>query len=439
MENIGDWARTKYSKELSGADDGSEVVVMGWARAIRGSGNLIFIQLADRYGSSQIIAKKGVASPAIMKKLDGLNRESVIAVKGTVKASKQAPGGYEIVPIDVRVINEAETPLPMEVVTKKTPAELKTRLDARFIDLRKPEVAAIFEVASALKISFLEFFDEQKFVNINPPLIIGAASEGGAELFFVKYFDREAFLAQSPQLYKQMLMATGLDRVSIVTPVFRAEKHDTPRHINEAIQMDIEVAWVKDEEDALVWFDRFMPYAVERVREKCADSLKVLGVDPKPIKAPIKRVTYDEALKVLAKEGIKLKWGEDLTPEAEKKICEVFNPVIIIKWPTVLRAFYSMPDPKNPKVCNAFDLLYNGMELSSGAQRIHVLKDLEAAMKKKGLKPENFKFYLDAFRYGVPPHAGFSIGLERFTMTLLNLGDIKEATMFPRTRERLHP
>ena len=439
MEDLGEWQRTHYSSEIGKEMDRDQVIVMGWVRAIRLVGKLIFLQLADRDGFVQVTVKPKDVSKELVKKIESISRETVLAVKGTVHANKQAPNGFEVVPIEAKVLNMAETPLPMEVVTKKTPAELPTRLDARFIDLRKPEIAAIFNITDTLKISFLNYFDKKDFININPPIIIGAASEGGAELFPVKYFDKEAFLNQSPQLYKQILMAAGFDKVSIVTPVFRAEPHDTPRHLNEAVQMDIEVAFVKDEEDALKYYDEVIPHMIEKVKERCADALETLEIDlPVPDK-PLKRITYDEALKVLAKKGIKLKWGDDLTPEAEKKICEVHNPVIITKWPTDLRSFYSMPEKDNPKACRAYDVLYNGVEISSGAQRIHVLDDLLAAFKKKKLDPKQFSFYIDAFRFGMPPHAGWSIGLERFTMAILNLSNIREATLFPRTKERLHP
>jgi aspartyl-tRNA synthetase len=438
IEEMGDWQRTHYSAEITPQMDGKTVILMGWARAIRGGAKIAFIQLADREGSIQITAKAGIVAPAVMEKIMKLNREDVLAVSGTVKSSKEAPNGLEIIPLEIRTLNRAEAPLPMEVVTKKTPAELPTRLDARFIDLRKPEVAAIFDITDKLKISFLNYFDQNGFININPPIIVGAATEGGTELFPVKYFDREAYLNQSPQLYKQILMAAGFDKVSIATPVFRAEPHDTYRHLNEMVQMDIEVAWVRDEEDVLKWFDGYLAYAIERVKKECARSLELLGIS---LSAPqkIKRLTYDEALEVLAGMKKPLKWGEDFSPEHERLLCEAYNPVLITKWPTAVRSFYSMPDPGNPKVCRAYDLLYNGLEISSGAQRIHKLDDLLAAFKRKDLDPSGFKFYIDAFRYGMPPHGGFSIGLERFVMALLKLSNIREASLFPRTRERLAP
>jgi aspartyl-tRNA synthetase len=437
MEELGDWKRTHYSKEISGKFDSKEVIVMGWVRAIRTQGKITFIKLADREGFSQIILKENETKPNVLKKFEEISRESVIAVKGTVKKNKEAPNKWEIIPIEVKILNLAETPLPLEVETKKTPAELVTRLDSRFLDLRKREVAAIFKVTDTVKSAFLEFFGKQGFVDINTPVIVAAATEGGAELFPLKYFEREAFLSQSPQLYKQILMSTGFDKVVIVTPVFRAEPHDTYRHLNESMQMDIEVAFVRNEEDALEYFDKFLPYAIEKIKKKNKTDLKFLGTEIKEVKAPIKRITYEEALEVLNKKGIKIKFGEDLTPEAERKLCEEFNPVIVTKWPFIVRSFYCMKEGE--KLCKGYDLLYNGIEIASGAQREHRYDNLVGNMKAKNLNPKSFEFYLNAFRYGMPPHAGWSIGLERFVMTLLNLQNIREARLFPRTRERIHP
>ncbi len=437
MEELGDWQRTHYSKQISPELDGREVILMGWVRAIRTQGKITFIKLADREGFSQVILKN--VSSNLLNKFEKISRESVIAVKGTVKANKEAPNKWEIIPIDLKILNLSESPLPLEVETKKTPAELITRLDSRFMDLRKSEVSAIFRISSSLKSSFLKYFDDQKFINVSTPVIVAAATEGGANLFQVKYFDKEAYLSQSPQLYKQILMATGFDKVSILTPAFRAEPHDTPRHINEMTQMDIEVAFVRDEEDALKYYDGYMEYAINHILKKHEEDLKILQVNLEPIKTPIKRITYDEALDIIKSAKIKIKWGEDIPPEGEKVLTDEFNPIIVKKWPTDVRAFYSMPEPSKPKVCRAYDLFYNGLEISSGAQRIHSYNDLIKAMKSRKLDPNNFNFYLNAFRHGMPSHAGFSIGLERLTMAMLKLSNIKEATLFPRTRERLHP
>ena len=432
IESIGDWKRTHYSKEIS--TDSKEVIVMGWARAIRGGGNIRFIQLADREGYVQVLAKKGDVSDELLEKISNLNREDVIAVKGTVKENKEAPNGVEIIPIELKVLNKAE-PIPMEVITKKTPADLPTRLDNRIIDLKKPEIAAIFNISDTLKRSFFDYFDDHGFIDVNTPVISGAAAEGGATMFNVDYFGKNAFLNQSPQLYKQMVLASGFDKITIVSHVFRAEPHETSRHVNEILQMDMEQAFINNEEDVLKHFDGYFKYFIKKLKDLCKMDFEILGKEIPEINE-IKRVTYDEALELLKGKGIELKFGEDLSPEAERKICEIHNPVIITKFPFEVKPFYAMKDGKYSK---GFDLLFNGIEISSGAQREHRYDKLMENMKEKKLHPNDFKFYLEAFRFGMPPHGGWSIGLERLTMALLGLNNIREATLFPRTKERLFP
>jgi nondiscriminating aspartyl-tRNA synthetase len=438
IDNIGDWKRTHYSKEVSPDMDNKEVIVMGWVRELRDIGKLKFVKLADREGFIQIIAKEGDAKADLINKIEGIGREDVIAVKGVVKANKEAPNGVEIIPVDVKLLNESDSPLPLELETKKTPAELVTRLNARFLDLRKHDVAAIFWISDSLKRSFFDYFKTQDFVDLNTPIIVEAAAEGGATLFPIKYFGKKAFLNQSPQLYKQMVLASGFDKVNVVSRVFRAEPHDTPRHLNEIVQMDMEEAFVGDEEDVLRHFDGYLKFAIDNIKKNCSDVLDILNIKISGLEFPIKRLTYDDALKELKKNNVVIKWGEDLTPEAEKMLCEIYNPVIIVKWPSSVKPFYCMRE-ENSKYCRGFDLLLNGLEISSGAQREHRYDELVKNMKEKKLKPKDFTFYLDAFRYGMPPHAGWSIGLERLTMALLKISNIKEASLFPRTKERLIP
>jgi aspartyl-tRNA synthetase len=437
IESLGEWQRTHYSNEINPDMDGEEVIVMGWCRELRDIGKLKFIKLADREGFIQITAKKGEVSPKIVEKIEDIGREYVIAVKGTVKANKEAPEGREIIPIDIKILNIAEKPLPLELETKKTPADLTTRLNARALDLRKPEVSAIFKVSDFLKKNFADYFRSKGFIDLNTPLIVGAAAEGGATMFKLDYFGKDAFLNQSPQLYKQMILSSGFDKVLIISHVFRAEPHDTYRHLNEILQMDIEEAFIRDEEDVLKHFDEYFRFVNENINQ-CSKPLEILDFEFENIKLPIKRLTYNETLKELGKNGIKIPWGEDLTPEAERKICEFYNPVLITKWPSKVKPFYCMKD-SDPKLSKGFDLLFNGIEISSGAQREHRLEELIKNMKEKGLNPNDFKFYLDAFRYGMPPHGGWSIGLERLTMALLKLPNIRESSLFPRTTERLVP
>jgi len=439
MDSLGEWQRTHYSKEINPEMDSQEIIVMGWVRELRDIGKLKFIKLADREGFIQIISKEGNVKPKVIEKIEKLGREDVIAVKGTVKANKTAPRGLEIIPIEIKILNTAKKPLPLEIETKKTPASLDTRLDQRPLDLRKPEIMAIFKISDFLKKSFFDYFRKNGFIDLNTPLIVGAAAEGGATMFYVDYFGKDAFLNQSPQLYKQMVLSSGFDKVMIISHVFRAEPHDTYRHLNEIIQMDMEEAFIRDEEDVLKHFDGYLSFVHDNISKNCSDSLEALNFKIQNIEFPIKRITYDETLKELAKEGIKIKWGEDLTPEAEKTICKIFNPVIITKWPAEVKPFYCMRETDNTKITKGFDLLFNGIEISSGAQREHRYNELVKNIKGKKLNPKDFKFYLDFFKYGMPPHGGWSIGLERLTMALLKLSNIRESSLFPRTKERLVP
>jgi len=439
VELLKDWQRTHYSTEVTPEMDGKRVIVMGWCREIRDLGGIKFIKLGDRNGSIQITINKKQVNPKLMEELNNLGREYVVAIEGTVKKNDQAPERKEIIPISLKILNKSESPLPLEVETKKTPADLPTRLDARYMDLRKRNIGAIFKIADTIKIGFIEFFAKEGFVHCNTPVIVAAATEGGSNLFSVKYFEREVFLSQSPQLYKQMLMSTGFDKVSIVTPVFRAEPHDTYRHLNETTQMDIEIAFIRNEEDVLKYYDSVIKHIYEKVKKEREKELKEFGIDLKIPNVPIKRLDYDEAVELLNKQGVKMRWGDDINAEGERKLCELFNPLIVKRWPTAVRAFYSMPDPDNPKICRAYDLLLNGLEISSGAQRVHLHGDLVNILKKKGLSPEDFNFYLEPFKYGMPPHGGWSIGLERITMAMLKLPNIREATLFPRTKSRVTP
>lgn len=425
--------RTHYSKDIS---DAKEVKVAGWVRNVRSLGNLKFLILADRYGEAQIMAKKGDVAKELLDKIDSLGREDVVTVEGAVKKNKIAPGGAEIIPKKIELVSRAETPLPLDINVK---SNLDTRLDYRFLDLRRPETRAIFRIKDVVQRSFVQYLEGENFILVNTPAIVAAATEGGTNLFPIVYFEKEAFLGQSPQLYKQMLMASGLDKVCIVIPVFRAEDHDTNRHLNETTQMDIELAFVENEQDALKYMQGVIHHIYKKVAGECKAELDLLERKLKVPELPVKQITYDEALELLAKDKIKLEWGSDLTPEAERALCRHNDPVIVTKWPTDIRAFYSMPELGNEKICRAYDMLIDGLEVCSGAQRIHVYENLVKEMKRRKMNPANFKFYLDAFRYGIPPHAGWSFGLERLAMVISGVKNIRECMLFPRDRKRLTP
>ncbi len=426
-----------YSKDLKVKNP---VKIAGWVHEIRDFGKLIFLIVRDMHGLVQVTAKTGETDDKIVKEVKDIGKEFVIEVEGKAEKNDRAPNGMEIKPIKITIISKAASPLPLES-TGKVHSDLDTRLDNRFLDLRRPEVRAIFSIQNQIIRSFRKTLEDKGFIEITPPGVIAASSEGGAELFPIPYYNREAFLAQSPQIYKQMAIMGGMEKVSMITPVWRAEKSNTVRHLSEARQMDIEMGFATDAE-AMDVLDEVTFSIFSDVKKTCESQLKLLGTDFKIPKLPLKKITYTDVLKRLEKKGMKIKWGEDLSTPAEKMICEIVGwdePFYITEWPTDIRAFYSMPDEKNPKICRAFDLMFRGVELLSGAQRLHIPELLIKRLKAKGMDPENFNFYIDTFRYGAPPHAGWSIGLERITMLLTARENIREACLFPRDPKRLTP
>ncbi|MBW6462286.1 MAG: aspartate--tRNA(Asn) ligase [DPANN group archaeon] len=426
-----------YSSDIKA---GAKVRLSGWVHEKRDLGKLVFLIVRDMEGLSQVTAKTGETDDALVELVKKIGKEFVVDIEGTAEQNDRAPNGVEIKPTKITIISEAQSPLPIES-TGKVQSDLDTRLDNRFLDLRRPEVRAIFSIQNQIMRSFRRTLDDAGFLEITPPGVIAASSEGGAELFPIPYYNKEAFLAQSPQIYKQMAVMGGMEKVSMITPVWRAERSNTTRHLSEVRQMDIEMGFATDKE-AMDVLDNVILNIFSDVKANCETKLKLLETDFNVPKLPLKRVTYTDTLKMLEKEGINLKWGEDLSTPAEKKICEIIGwdtPFYITEWPTDVRAFYSMPDEKNPNICHAFDLMFRGVELLSGAQRIHIPELLIERIKAKGMDSENFKFYIDTFRYGAPPHAGWSIGLERITMLMTNRDNIREACLFPRDPKRLTP
>nr|WP_048203567.1 aspartate--tRNA(Asn) ligase [Methanocaldococcus infernus] len=428
--------RTHYSSEITPQMDGEEVIVAGWVHSIRALGKIIFVILRDREGTVQITAPKQKVEEGVFKTIKSLGVEDVIAVKGKVVANEKAPNGFEIIPIEVEVLNRAERPLPLDPA-EKVPAELDTRLENRFLDLRKPRVQAIFKIRHEMLKSVRETFYSEGFIEVNTPKLVASATEGGTELFPISYFEKEAFLGQSPQLYKQMLMASGLDRVFEIAPIFRAEEHNTRRHLNEATSIDIEMAFA-DDKDAIKMLEKVVYNACVSVYENREKELNLLNHKLEVPPKSFDKITYDEAIEIAKRRGVEIEWGEDLSREAEKAIGEEMGGFyFIVDWPTEIRPFYTMP--KDDKYCKAFDLMYKDLEISSGAQRIHIYDMLVESIKNKGLNPDAFTYYLEAFKYGMPPHAGWGLGADRFTMVLTGQENIRECVLFPRDRHRLTP
>jgi aspartyl-tRNA synthetase len=428
--------RTCYTSELK-KKIGKEVVVSGWCHDIRLVGGINFLLLRDKDGIVQVTAAKGKVPEKILEIYKSLHQEDVLSVKGKVVRSKIAKAGIEIIPSEIEIISKAEVPLPLDP-RNVTPANLDTKLDWRFMFFRTAEGRAIFKIQSQIVNAFREFCLKNGYMEMQPPVIISSATEGGAELFELPYFGKKAYLAQSPQLYKQM-GALSFEKVFMIVPVFRAEKFDQPTHLNEIRQMDVELAFADDEKAMDVLEDCFF-YILNTVKKNSKEELKILNRKLKLPKRPLKRVTYTEIIELLQKAGEKINWGEDFSKMQEKMLVKLIGEAFFIKdWPTEIKAFYAMPYENNPKICKAFDLIYNGLEISSGTQRIHNPELLIKQIKSKGLNPENFKYYIDIFRYGSPIHSGWSIGLERITMAITGKTNIREVTMFPRDRNRIVP
>jgi len=429
--------KTHYSSELKG-QIGKNVVVAGWVHDVRVLGGINFLLLRDSEGIVQVTAQKEKVPKKILEAFGKIRQEDVLAVKGKVVKSKIAKAGIEIVPSEIEIISKSEVPLPLDP-RGVTPANLDTCLNWRFMYFRTEEAKAIFKIQSEIVVAFRDFFVKNNFMEMQPPVIIKSASEGGAELFALLYFDKKAFLAQSPQLYKQM-GAISFGKVFMVVPVFRAEKFDQPTHLNELRQLDFEQAF-SDDEDAMQTAEKCLVHILQHVNGKCEKELKFLKRKLEIPKLPLKRITYTEAVELLKKRGEKISWGEDFSKSQEKLLAECLGEeaFFIKDWPTEIKAFYSTPHENDPKICRAYDLICSGLEICSGTQRIHMPELLAKQLKSKKLNPEDFKFYIDCFKYGSPPHAGGSFGLERITMSITGKNNIREVTMFPRDRNRIAP
>ncbi len=423
-----------YIEDVFKKQAGEKVCLKGWVYDLRDLKKVRFIVLKDITGRVQVTAVSGETSEENFKLMNEMSRESAVEVIGTIKDCKQAPGGKEIAPEEIKVLAKAESPLPIDV-SDYSKTELPIRLDWRFLDMHRDKTQAIFKIQNEITNAFREHFYKKGFIEIQPPCIISSASEGGTELFEVKYFEKKAFLAQSPQLYKQML-ACSMEKTFTVTPVWRAEKHNTTRHINEIRQMDIEVAFM-NQMDIMKQQEEVVKDIVERVLKNCKKELELVGRKDLQVPKAV-YLHYEDAIK---KVGGKI--GEDFTPEQERVLCEMYpgDTVFTHSWPASIKPFYIMPTNEDPKSkeSQGFDMLYGGVEISSGGQRVHLPELLIAKLKAKGCDPDNFKSYIDSFRFGAPMHSGWSIGLERITQIICGLDNVKEATMFPRDRDRLTP
>ena len=437
IDKMGDWRRTHYSADIGPQIDGQEVVVFGWVHEIRDLGGLRFLILQDKTGQLQITIHRHKVASDVVEKAESLQKQYTIGIKGTVKKMGKAPRGAEIVPTEMRIFSTSQQPLPLDI-TGRTKAEIDVRLDARVLDLRQEENQAIFRVQHAVLDAARSFLSKRGFMEVFTPRIIVSATEGGSALFPVAYFTREAFLAQSPQLYKEQLIL-DFEEVFEIGPFFRAEESHTRRHLSEFISMDIEKAFA-NAEDVMKILEELIHHISKDVALKCERELELLGHTIKVPEVPFKRLTYNKILEELEIEKIHIPWGEDIPTTAYRALGKL-HPYyyFITDWPTKTKAFYIQPKDGNPELSEGFDLMWHWVELSSGGTRIHSKDLLMKRLTEQGLSPESFKTHLQTFDYGMPPHAGWGLGLARLIMVLTGVKNIREVVLFPRDQFRLTP
>ncbi|WP_369899879.1 aspartate--tRNA(Asn) ligase [Bacillus manliponensis] len=416
--------------------ENTTVMIQGWVKKIRHLGNISFLILRDRSGVMQCILEHEWAGYKV-------ETESVVQIIGKVVATDKTELGVELLVEDIQLLNSSES-IPFEVNKKKLQVGLDQMLHARTLSFRHERVKAIFTIQSALAQAFSEYLLEQSFTRIFTPKLVSQGAEGGANVFQIEYFGKEAYLAQSPQFYKQMMVAGGLERVFEIAPVYRAEHHNSSRHLNEYISLDVELAFIEDVYEVMQLETDVLRYMFQKVKQICAKELELLQIEV-PVITEMPKLTVTEAQNILQKNYKKESPFGDLDSEGEKLlgkyVKETYNSdfVFITHYPKETRPMYTIPNKENPSITDSFDLLYKGLEITSGAQRIHEYDLLARSFEEKGLHIENFESYMDTFRYGCPPHGGFAIGLERLVYKLLNLSNVREASAFPRDCTRLVP
>ena len=413
------------------------VMLRGWVHKIIDLSHVVFVKLRDKSGIVQLVCDK--------YQVKDLRLENAIEVIGTKCENEKAPGGIEIIVKDIKIVGTTYyEKLPFEVNSFKNNVALETQLDHRTIALRRPEIRAIFKVQNEIETAFRNYLKEKNFEQIHTAKIIDSSTEGGSEMFTVNYFDRRSFLAQSPQFYKQMMVGAGFERVFEIGHAYRAELHNTWRHLNEYVSLDVEMGFIKDEFELMDLEEGFINYLYKHLNKTCQKELEMYKIEL-PDKVKIPRIRLDEAHKILLEKYNKKSPIGNIDAEGEvlisKYVKEKYNCdfVFLTKYPVSKRPMYTMPDDEDKNLTKSFDLIFDGLEITTGGQRINDYKMLKENIEKFGLNPEDFDFYLETFKYGMPPHGGFAIGLERLTMKILKLSNIREATLVPRDMKRLTP
>ena len=414
-----------------------KVKVQGWVYRIRKLKEVTFMILRDRTGLIQCIIDN--------KRLDTSNikLETVVSIYGIVKESNNILNPFEVVIEELQFINEVKEELPIGLNKKELEVNLDTMLNNRVLSLRHEKINSIFKIQNLIVQGFREFLTQQGFTEIFTPKIVAEGAEGGTEIFEVKYFENKAYLAQSPQFYKQMMVGAGYERVFEVAHVYRAEQHNTNRHLNEYISMDFEMGFIENEEDVMNMEENLLKYILNKVEKEGKWYLDILEITTAKIENTIPRIKFSEALEILKNEYNKTDLDGDLDPEGEKLICKYAKEklgcefIFLTHYPRKKRPMYAMPCGENET--HSFDLLFRGIEITTGGQRIHEYDMLINNIKYKGLTPERYESYTSVFKYGMPRHGGLAIGLERITMQLLGLENVREASLIPRDRTRLTP
>ena len=432
--------RTRYTTEVTTG----EVILSGWVNVLRDLGNVKFILLRDSKGIVQVTLKKGVVDQALIDLAASLNQEDVISVRGNVVKRNNAPQGLEIIPKEIEVVNRSKASLPIDI-SGKIDSNLDLRLDWRILDLRRIEVAAIFKIQAKVVETLESHLRSEGFLQVFTPCLMGVASESGAEVFPVIYFEKEAFLRQDPQLHRQLLIAAGFDKIFDLGPNWRAEPSHTPRHLCEHRACAAEFAFISDERDVMRVEEKMIVAVLKKVRDDCQTELNLLKKEVQIPNTPFPELKFPEIYDILAELGKPLMFGEDYDRECEQllanyvkeKYCTDF--FFVNRFPYQVKPFYVMKVEDEPRWARSIDLVFKGLEQSSGGQREHRYENIIQQLQEKEMNVEAMEWFTKFFKYGVPPHGGFCLGIERFVMQLLDIGNIRETALFPRGPERLLP
>lgn len=426
---------------------GKNVLVKGWAYEIRDQSNIKFVLLRDNSGIVQLIVTKD--KKEVFDSIVEIPKESVLSVEGIVKEARVTnpevtEKNIEISVSKYLVLSKADKNLPVQVVKGKEDADLSTKLNWRWIDLRKPRNLLIFKIWTCMEEAMREFWLKNDFIQIHSPKLMGAPSESGSELFTIGYFDRKAYLAQSPQFYKQMAMAAGFEKVFEIGPVFRANPSDTARHDTEFTSIDVEISFIESHEDVMKFEEKWLTFVMKELKKKLGKEIReVFGVEVEVPKLPFPRLTMEEALRLLKSKNYSSEG--DLDAEGERLICEIikekFNHdfVFITEYPWSVRPFYHMRKEESKNLTKSYDLLWRGLEITTGAQREHRYEILKQQAIEKKLNLDLIEDYLNFFKYGCPPHGGFGLSPTRVLIILLGIKNVREVTFLPRDMKRLRP